>query len=479
MAGPSVSVGTPQYYWFQEGAFGDSNTHNSVGVNVTIRTVYDKVDQDAHSYWVGSILANGAFVQVGYLNGLSTTNQPYCCAWFYEFFPTGNTNSPPVIGPEGSAGPIGSWHTYSMIAASNGVWSFYIDNNYIGSTPSPGQNNYLGSSAASTGNNAPAAIAEVAQALTNTDVIGPSEFKDPWFKTGSSSWQLFPSGLSHIGYGVTSSKNLPNPYGVAEVEATDRDFLVGSGLPQPSEKSQIWPTTPPIFPYHISFSFTDVGGNTFPPTWISLRDGTNELFYTNYANQIVPSPNTGSYNVDRVIWRATNVATGLQFAPSGSTQVIPGNVFSVSLQVLGILYSLPVSGATVLAIMPDSTNETLKTDSSGQTILTQLPPSTYSLHITVPDGISSNTNKALSGQSTIVAKVFSLPELITIILPPILVAIVVVGVIARKEKQRQAALPTIPAPTMVLVNCSGCGQLLSPGANFCTNCGTPVRTMVS
>jgi len=91
----SATTGDP--YWFQEGAIGDSSIYNSVGASVMIRTVYDKVNNDAHSYWVGSILANGAFVQVGYYNGLTTTNQYYCCAWFYEYFPAGNTNSPPII----------------------------------------------------------------------------------------------------------------------------------------------------------------------------------------------------------------------------------------------------------------------------------------------------------------------------------------------------------------------------------------------
>ncbi len=471
-----VSVATSQYYWFQEGAFGDGSTKNSVGVNVTIQTVYDKVNQDAHSYWIGSLLANGAFVQVGYLNGLSTTNQPYCCAWFYEFFPTGNTNSPPIIGPEGSAGPIGSWHTFSMIAGSNSVWSFYMDNNYLGSTPSPGQSNYLGSNAGSTGNNSPATIAEVAQTLTNTDVIGPAEFKNPMFETSPGSWNLFPAGLSHIGYGATSLQNLPNPYGVAEIEAINGDFLVGSGMPQPAEKSMLWPMTLPLFPYHITFSFTDVSSITFTPTWISLRDGTNELFYSNYTNQVVPSPNTGSFNIDRVIWHTINVATGLQFSPSGSSQVIPGNVFSVTLQVIGMLYSLPVSGATVLVFLPDSTNETLKTDSSGQTVLTQLPPSTYTLRIQVPNGISTSTSRTLSVQSSIVAKVISLPELVTIIIPPILIATTIAGVVARKEHRRRAILPAIPSPVTVPAYCTGCGRPLSQGALFCTNCGTPVRT---
>jgi hypothetical protein len=365
-----------------------------------------------------------------------------------------------------------------MIAGNNSVWSFYFDNNYLGSTPSPGQNNYLGSNAASTGNNSPAAIAEVAQTLTNTDVIGPAEFKNPLYETSPGSWLLIPSGLSHIGYGAMSLQNLPNPYGVAEIEATDGDFLAGSGLPQPAEKGVLWPMTISLFPHHISFSFTDVTGNTFSPTWISFRDGTNELFYSSYTSQPVPSPNTGSYNIDRVIWHTINVATGLQFSPSGPSQaiVIPGNVFSVTLQVVGILYSLPVNGATVLAFLPDSTNETLKTDSSGQTILTQLPPSTYTLRILVPDGISTSTSRPLTTQSSIVAKVISLPELVTIIVVPILIAIAISGLVARREHRRHAILPAISAPVTVPAYCSACGRPLSQGALFCTNCGTPVRT---
>src|SRR5207244_10031376 len=102
-------------------------TNNKVGAIVIIITVYDKFNNDAHSYCVGSTLSNGAFVQVGYYNGLTTANQYYCCAWFYEFFPPNNSTSPPFIGPEGSAGPIGSWHTYTMNSTSNGVWAFYMD----------------------------------------------------------------------------------------------------------------------------------------------------------------------------------------------------------------------------------------------------------------------------------------------------------------------------------------------------------------
>src|SRR6266705_4438938 len=193
----SATAGDP--YWFQVGAIGDSGIYKSVGASVMIRTVYDKVNNDAHSYWVGSILANGAFVQVGYYNGLTTTNQYYCCAWFYEFFPPNNSTSPPFIGPEGSAGPIGSWHTYTMNSTSNGVWAFYIDNQYLGSSTPAGQKYNLGSG--NTGNNPIAALSEVASTTVRTDVIGPAEFKNLQYETQPNALQPVPTGNVHIGCG--------------------------------------------------------------------------------------------------------------------------------------------------------------------------------------------------------------------------------------------------------------------------------------
>src|SRR6266568_5588248 len=73
-------------YWYQTGAMGSSSSYNYVAASVMVRTVYDQVNNDAHSYWVGGFIANGAFVQVGFLNEMSTTKQPFCCAWFYEYF---------------------------------------------------------------------------------------------------------------------------------------------------------------------------------------------------------------------------------------------------------------------------------------------------------------------------------------------------------------------------------------------------------
>ncbi len=502
MGASNTATGDP--YWFQQGVVGDSYTHNSIAARVTIRTVYDKVNDDAHSYWVGSILANSAFVQVGYLNGLSTTNQFYCCAWFYEYFPAGNTNSPPIIGPAGSAGPIGSWHTYSMNYTGNGVWSFYMDSQYLGSSPSAGQQYYLGSGDSNTGGNAVAALSEVAQTTVNTDVIGPAEFKNFQYETATTGgWTEVPTGKVHWGYGATSSMSLANPYSVTEIVGIQNDFLAGSDIPipgtdqcgnsapydpNPSLDANLWPVLvcPGGTLNSNSFSFIDENGTSITPTWISLTDPSRtagrEIFYSDYQSYRglkLPSP-TGQWTINQVSWHAVNVATSEIVDTAAANQTFLTSVFSVTLAVVGYIYSLPVKNATVIMYLPDSTNQTLRTDSNGEVVFAQLPSSSYSVHISVPYGITSNQVHDISGPGSVVAKVFSLPELITIIVPPIIIAVLVAVAVARKEHQRQAMIQaqTPMQPMMGPVYCRSCGQPLSPAANFCTSCGTPVRMMI-
>lgn len=492
-------------YWFQQGAQGDSSTYNSVGAKVSIKTVFDSVNNDAHSYWVGSILANGAFVQVGYLNGLTTTNQFYCCAWFYEFFPPGNTNSPPIIGSPGSAGPIGSWHTYSMNYTGSGEWSFYMDDQYLGSSPAAGQLYYLGSGDSDTGTHAVAALSEVAQTTVNTDVIGPAEFKNFQYKTSSNAWTAVPIGKVHWGYGATSQTSLPNPYGVAEIVglpsgSNPNEFLTGSIVPFPGPSQpgvdqcgspvsgsptpgNLWPATCLPGGSTSSFSFVDVNGTSFVPAWVSLTDSAgHQIFYSdyqNYASLSLPSP-TGQWKISQVSWHSVNVANGQTVNMSQPSQTFSGRVFPITLAVVGYIYALPVNNAPIIVYLPDSTNQTQMTDSNGEAVFTQLPPSNYSIHISVPYGIASSQLHSIAGPGSVVAKVFSLPELITIIVPPILITILVAVVVVRKERQRQAMIqaqmPIQPAP--VAMFCRSCGRPLAPTANFCTSCGTPVRMAV-
>ena len=473
--GPLKSTFAPSgSYWYQIGAIGDASSNNSDGSNVTIRTVYDQVRNDAHSYWIGTLLSTGGFVQVGYLNGLSTTGQAYCCAWFYETFYTPNCSCPPVIGPEGSAGPIGSWHTYSMIHTGNGVWSFYMDGNLLGQSPLPKDPNYLGAGATSSGGHSPAGVAEVAQTTDNKDIIGPAEFKDIQIRKGGA-WQQMLSASTYCCTGYMSQTGLPISYGVQEVEGHNNDFLAGSNIRQPASATALWPTS--MSPNPISFTFLDLNGGLFVPDWISLQEpGTNTVhYYTNYSSQRVPTSGTGTYTVSYVSWHGVNVAKNSLISDSVPSQTIQGSVFSIPVRIIGRFYSLPVSGATVLTFLPDSTNETLKTDSEGNATLAQLPPGNYSFRVSVPYGIQSVFRTSVSGPVNLSIPVFGIAELLTVIMPPIAVTITVVLLALRREQARRAALPvTPPLPTSIpLVFCGVCGKPLGPAEFFCTTCGTP------
>jgi hypothetical protein len=478
--GPEQPTLAPSgYYWYQIGAIGDSNSYGVDAANITIRTVYDQVRNDAHSYWIGTTIgATNGFVQVGYVNELSIDGQPYCCAWFFETFSTPSCNCPPVIGPEGSAGPIGSFHTYSMVHVGNGVWNFYMDGHLLGHSPFPGQANYLGAGATNSGSCstcAPGGIAEVAQTVDNKDVIGPAEFENITIRQNGN-WQLMQSAASHCCFGYNSNTALPNPYGVWEVEDHNNDFLAGSNIRQPASGTALWPTSV-LFPAPVSFNFVDHNGNSFSPDWVSLQDpgNGNVLYYTSYRSQVITQSSGGTYVITYEYWHGVNVVNNTLVSDSAPSQTIQGNVFSIPVRVIGRFYSLPVSGAKVLTFLPDTANETLKTDSQGTTTLAQLPPGNYTLHVTVPYGVQSVLKTTVSGPINLSISVFSIAELLTIVTPPILVAIAVVLVALRREQVRRATLPiTPPFPTAIpTAFCGACGKPLGPAEFFCTTCGTP------
>jgi hypothetical protein len=243
-----VSAQAEAGYWFQTGAKAGSSSTFNQGASVQIKTVQQEaLINGTFAFWVGENLPNGAFLQAGYLIENQTGNYPTQCnltsgcngyqpitagsaEWFYEYFPAGfNGGFLGKIGPDGSAGVNNTYNTYGFYSNGN-TWYFTFDNVIEGSVN-------LGVS--SSGYDVPVAFAELANTTSNLYRMNPVTFSNlSMYKVGV----LYPAptGFSYIGYGVGSLQYLRNPYGVEEVSNRVNSFMVGSGMQQPSNNTQLW-----------------------------------------------------------------------------------------------------------------------------------------------------------------------------------------------------------------------------------------------
>jgi len=443
-------------YWFQVGATGDSSSAGHYGASVMIRTVYDQANNDAHSYWVGGYLSNGAFVQVGYLTTVSTDGSPYCCAWFYEYFLSQNSSCcPPVIGPEFSAGPIGSWHSYKMDSNLNGTWSFYMDGRLLalpggngsGTTPNLGTDN--------SGNQPPAALAEVADTPNDRDTLGPAEFGSLTYRatTQPTDWRTVARGLGLVTYGAPSKKDIPNPYGSVEITGVDNDFLAGSRVPQPVTNTVFWPVAVNPFSRQVTFEFHDTNGNIFFPDWVSLyQSGTpsTRVYYTSYSQQSI---DPAVWILDVAMWHNSNVSPQ-NSRPSVDTQLanrlaVSARVFPLIVHVVGYLLLYRVVGAKVYTSYPDSLAINATSDQNGDAVFSQVPLGNYSIRVVAPRGLQSTVHSQITDATNLTVRVFGLPELLIILIVPVTAAVIIVVVAVRKERARKKMweLMTLPSPT--------------------------------
>ena len=234
-------------YWFQFGARSGNSASFNNGARVEIQTITPQnLTSGSLGFWVGEILSNGAFIQVGYLIENTTGNYPAICTesgctnyeeikagdaeWFYEYFPQNSQSGFfGAIGPNGSAGANGTFHTYGFYSIGN-TWYFTFDGKVIGNTD-------LGTS--TSGAQVPAAFGELANTSTASTYIKDVIFSNlSVYKYGL--WLPVSSGYAYIGYGVGSEKGLKNPYGVKELGNRVNYFAVGSDLPQPPNGTQLW-----------------------------------------------------------------------------------------------------------------------------------------------------------------------------------------------------------------------------------------------
>ena len=242
------------YGWstLQVGASVDQASQGSSGSSVAIRTnIYQAQDSELDYFWVGTDLANGAFVQFGYslqpgnycLKGEAISGNSICLGawekigfsdarWQWQYWP----NKYWVdyywgIGPTNSVGYNGTWHTYSIVASINGTgWSFQLDGKEVDRLLSPPR----------TGSHVRFIAEKGFSSQQSKGRLGPVEFRNLSYLKADG-WHLAGT-LTAIVICVPQC-NISNHFGVA-VHGLGGYMIAGSGIKQPANGELLWTGQP-------------------------------------------------------------------------------------------------------------------------------------------------------------------------------------------------------------------------------------------
>ncbi len=237
-------------YWFQFGARGGVGSEFNQGASVSIQTVLPQnISDGSPAFWVGEDLANGAFLQIGYMVANATGAYPSYCSpngcssyeelkagqaeWFYEYFsPSSGSNSfLGAVGPANSVGANGVFNTYGFYYdGSTKLWNLEFNGQIIGNVDL--QNG-------SSGVHSPVAFGELANASSNRSIISQVIMQN---LSSYANGRFMPvaDGHAYIGFGVGSKEGVIAPYGVKELDNRINYFAVGSGLPKPANGTELW-----------------------------------------------------------------------------------------------------------------------------------------------------------------------------------------------------------------------------------------------
>jgi hypothetical protein len=229
------------------GAWGDDASRDNLGVEAQIQThAYDSYPNTLDYFWVGDILADGAFIQFGYslqvglscLRGTSVAGKSTCLGatqiifgsdarWEWQYWP--NRYAPDFyygIGSEGSAGMNGTWHRYTIEAGLRRTWNFVIDGQAVAET------NFTESQST----DPILVVAERSPAANVSWPLGPVAFKGLAYFDGES-WRQSDS-LIALNSCATSAECLPNSYGSVALNAGS--LIAGSNVPNSPDGSLLW-----------------------------------------------------------------------------------------------------------------------------------------------------------------------------------------------------------------------------------------------
>jgi hypothetical protein len=246
-------------YSIQIGTHGDDASRGNLGVSVEIRThVNPLASQDqSDSFWVGSNLQGGGFIQFGYelvtsgyycLYGEEIGDHTNCqgsygtiggsdANWFWEYWPNANTiDFYYGLGTSNSSGPESAWHLYQILPSVGNGWSFILDGQLVSS---------LNSVQWTKSKDPVYAVAEEVSSISSTSgSLGPVEFRnlsyhslDGWHQVGDL------QAISGCG-GLTPNCGITIPYGVTMLGAND--FIAGTGETPRKDHELLWTQGQPL-----------------------------------------------------------------------------------------------------------------------------------------------------------------------------------------------------------------------------------------
>jgi len=259
-------------YYFQVGAqMSGSIDATGASVEIQVKSPQEVLDRKATlAYWVGLNLPGDSFIQVGYGIG-GGESAP---SWFWEYFVPGTAaeNAGKFLGQVGNGiGPNGTWYKFSLTAQGT-AWSASVNGHIVGSVD-------LGAS--SSAGNTPSAIAEVAGASTNHNVLGPVAFRNLEYRDLSNQWHVVERADYVCCFGAGSATTFAGSfsYSVQSIQGENNTWIAGSNLEFPiqSYSPSLWPSLWPWYRVTISSSLSNVSEWRTYGDVVDLSDLSKEL----------------------------------------------------------------------------------------------------------------------------------------------------------------------------------------------------------
>ena len=273
-----------------------------MGIRVGIQThLYDTYPVVFDYFWIGSVLANGAFIQFGY--GFQPGPATYCLEafvrggvtncmgkselvsntegrWEWQYWPDVNGRDfYYAIGPANSVGVNGTWHEYSIVR-SGSQWDFLLDNVVVGNL----------TAAASISRDPPLMLAEKTGTDQLVGSLGPVAFRGlGYFKENV--WRSVESLLVVRSCSPTQACNPDQPFGVSFVGG---NVLTGSVDEKPEGGELLWTsgfvTLNIVAHQNAQFSVWTYAGQRLFVGNATAQIPKGMLAYVSLIDTTVPSP---------------------------------------------------------------------------------------------------------------------------------------------------------------------------------------------